>query len=524
MNEMKKCMMSLFVVFVALSAQAQSLDEAKKLIDNELYYKAKVMLLKLAKDPAQDKNLVNYYLGNVYLKTEDKDSAKICYASLGEGNKSLYGHLAAGRLALLNGNEKAAKEFFEKATIASKLKNSEALYQIGDAWYKPEVINLKEAIYFFEEAYKIDVKNSTNMLTLGDAYLDNNEGGKAMSKYESAADVNNKLTMAFIKIGRLNVRARTYDDAIDAFKKAVALEPENAIARKELGEVYYLAKKYDLAKPELKKYIMLNKEDVDAKTKFIKFLLQIKEYDQVVAEATAMLQEDPNNLELLRSLAFSNLELKRFKDGYEYAKQFWIYAVSAKIRPIDYIYSARLAAASGDTAQAITYFKTVLANDKNNEELLSEYAKTLWQAKRYEEAIQQYNDKITQFGGTSLDYYYLGRANFSATKYMDADAAFKTFADKNPTSPDGYLWRAKCYSRVDPEMKTGDALSYYEKFIEIAQADPTKNKRNLIEAYSYMAAYYMNAKDNEKAKANLANAAALDPNDEFVVELQKLIK
>jgi uncharacterized protein HemY len=279
-----------------------------------------------------------------------------------------------------------------------------------------------------------------------------------------------------------------------------------------------------LAKPELKKYIMLNKEDVDAKTKFIKFLLQIKEYDQVVAEATAMLQEDPNNLELLRSLAFSNLELKRFKDGYEYAKQFWIYAVSAKIRPIDYIYSARLAAASGDTAQAITYFKTVLANDKNNEELLSEYAKTLWQAKRYEEAIQQYNDKITQFGGTSLDYYYLGRANFSATKYMDADAAFKTFADKNPTSPDGYLWRAKCYSRVDPEMKTGDALSYYEKFIEIAQADPTKNKRNLIEAYSYMAAYYMNAKDNEKAKANLANAAALDPNDEFVVELQKLIK
>lgn len=27
------------------------------------------------------------------------------------------------------------------------------------------------------------------MLELGDAYLENNEGGKAMSKYESAAEV-----------------------------------------------------------------------------------------------------------------------------------------------------------------------------------------------------------------------------------------------------------------------------------------------------------------------------------------------
>ncbi len=521
---MKRIMLSLSVALFVFNAQAQTIDDAKKFIDNELYFKAKSILLKLAKDPAQDKNLVHYYLGNVYLKTEDKDSAKICYSVLGDNNKSVYGYIALGRIALLNGNEKGAKEFFDKATIASKLKNAEALYQIGDAWYKPEVINLKEAIYNFEEAYKIDVKNSTNMLALGDAYLDNNEGGKAMSKYESAADVNNKLTMAFIKIGRLNLRARTYDDAIAAFKKAVELEPENAIAHKELGEGFYLSKKYDLAKPELKKYLMLNKEDVDAKTRFVAFLFQIKEYEQVIAEGTEMIQEDPTNFLVLRSLAFSHFELKRYKDGYEYAKKFWANAKPAKIRPIDYIYSARLAAANGDTTQAINYFKTVLETEKNNEEILSEYAKTLWQSKRYAEAIQQYNAKINQFGGTSLDYYYLGRANFSAANYLAADSAFKTFADKNPTSPDGYLWRAKSYSRIDPEMKTGDAFPHYQKFIELAQADPVKNKRNLIEAYSYMAAYYMNAKDSENAKANLAKASSLDPNDEFVIELQKIIK
>ena len=94
------------------------------------------------------------------------------------------------------------KEAFEKAAIVTKMKNSEVLYQAGDAYYRPEIIDLKQAISYFEDAYKLDVKNSTNMLALGDAYLDNNEGGKAMSKYESAAEVNPKLFMAYIKIGR----------------------------------------------------------------------------------------------------------------------------------------------------------------------------------------------------------------------------------------------------------------------------------------------------------------------------------
>ncbi len=521
---MKKGIIGMALLVASASTNAQTLGDARRELDNENYARAKNMFVKLLADPSNDKNQVAYYLGNAFLKLEEPDSAKYYYQMLGEGNKSPWGYLASGRLALMSNDKVKAKELFDKAAIITKMKNSEVLYQVGDAWYKPEVIDLKQAIGFFEDAYKIDIKNSANMLALGDAYLDNNEGGKALSKYESAAEVNPKLAMAFIKIGRVNVQGQIYDDAIAAFKKAIALEPDNAIAHKELGESYYRAKKYDLAKPELKKYIDLTPEDASAKTKFISFLFQLKEYEQVVTEATQMLKEDTTNFILLRSLAFANYELKRYKEGYEYAKAFWKYAKPAKVKPVDYIYSARLASMNGDSEQALNFFKTALQTEKENPELIFEYGKALWSAKMYDEAVAQFSKKITDFGGGSLDYYYLGRANYSGKHYAAADSAFAVFAERNPTSPDGHIWRAKCNSSIDAEMKTGAALPHYQKFIELAAAEPDKNKRNLIEAYSFMTAYFANAKDMETAKANLARAAALDPNDEFVKELQKAIK
>lgn len=525
-NTMMKHFFQVALIGATLTAGAQNLESAKKDIENENYYRAKNTLTKLLSDPASDKSLVAYYLGNAYLKTDDADSAKIFYAKLGETNKTAYGYLANGRLALLKKDFNAAKELFEKAAITSRNKNTEVLYQIGDAWYKPEAIDLKEAIYNFEQAWKVDAKNSTNTLALGDAYLDNNEGGKAMSKYESAAELNPKLTMAHIKIGRLNVRARIYDDAITAYKKAVELEPENALAHKELGEAYYLSKKYDLAKPELKRYTELAPEDVNAKTNFISFLFQLKEYEQAANEAFELLKEDSTNYILLRSLAYSNYELKRYQDGYAYAQKFWETADPKKVRAADYIYSARLAAQTGDTAKVFSYFAPAIAADSNNADLQGEYAKALYSAKRYEEAAAQYAIKNAKFGASSLDLYYWGRANFSAKKYVDADTTFALFAEKNPTSPDGWLWRAKSKNAIEltnneGEIKEATALPFYEKYIEIAQADPVRNKSNLIEAYQYLGIYFQNISDKVNAKANLDKAIQLDPNNEFTKELLK---
>jgi tetratricopeptide (TPR) repeat protein len=540
--------LKLFAVILLLSSKVLGqtvLDDARKEIDKENYKKAKKLLLPILADGSGDREKVAYYLGNAYLNDDGVDSAKIFYRLVGGAeNKSPYGLLAYGRLTLLNGDLPTAKKLFDLAATKSRMRDSEVLYQIGDALFRPTIADLQLAISYFEDAYKLDNKNYMNMLELGDAYLKNNEGGKAMSKYESAADVNPKLTMAFMKIGRLDYSARTYDDAIIAYKKAIALEPDYALAHKELGEVYYLSKKYDLAKPEFKKYIELNQDDAEAKTRFLTFLFQNKEFEQCATEAQQMLQTDPNNYIILRALFYADFELQRYKDGLEKSQQFWMAAPTDKVKPYDYIYTAKLATKGGDTTMALKYFNIALQMDSTNADLLSDYAQLMYNTKRFYAAVAAYTKRIAISSPTFYDYYYLGRSNYyialgfksqkdntaaqdSAHVYFTAaDSAFANLTAKYATVPDSWEWRAKTNNNLDPEMKAGSAKPYYEGFIKVAEAatDPAtqaRYKNFQVEAYQYMGAYYLNAKDTGTARGYLQKALALDPENETTKELMK---
>ena len=532
--------LKLFAVLIFLSAQVfgqSALDNAKNEIEKENYIKAKNILFTALNDGSSDQKEVAYYLGNAFLKNDDADSAKIFYRMVGGAeNKTKLGYLAYGRLTLLNGDKATAKQLFEKAAISSRMKDAHILYQIGDALFRPTISDLSAAIGYFEDAYKLDNKNTMNMLELGDAYLENNEGGKAMSKYESAGEVNPKLTLAFIKIGRLNTRARTYDDAINAYMKAIALEPDYAIAHKELAEAYYLGHKYDLAKPEFKKYIDLNKDDADAKTKFLTFLFQIKEYEQCATEAQTMLNDDPTNFLILRALFYSNYELKRYKEGMEISQRFWVAAPKSKVKPFDYVETAKLATKTNDTTTALKYFTIALSVDSNNADLLSDYGMLMFNTKRYSDAVATYTKKVTRFAANTsfYDFYYLGRSNYSiglsfksrkddatakdsaAYYFLAADTAFAQLLPKYATTPDVWQWRAKANNNLDPEMKTASAKPYYEQYIKIAEGlDPAKvNKNFLVEAYQYLGAYFIEKNDKGVARGWLEKALKLDPENE----------
>lgn len=523
---MKKTFYVAACAFLACSASAQTIQDAQKEIESENFFKAKSLLKKMLVDPASDKSAVNYYLGNAYLKDDDKDSAKIFYnAAVATDAKAAIASTAAGRLALLSNKKEEAKTAFDRALQTTRFKNAEIHYQVGDAYYSAPERNLPEAVKAFEEAVRLSPKSGNYLIALGDAYLDSNEGGKALSKYESARDLDPKNALALLKVARVNRAGKIYPDAITAYESAIQVDPNFAIAYKELGETYYLSKQYDKVAPMFKKYVELNSEDAEARTKYIAFLFQTKDYENVITEAQKALAAEPNNYVYYRMTAFANYELKRYKDGYEASQKFWALN-DKKVKPIDYVYSAKLASLAGDTAQAISYFTTALQNEPDNCDLLGEFAKALYFAKRYPEAVTQYNAKFTKCGSlAALDIFNLGRAYFFNKDYVNADTTFAQFIERTPSTPEGYLWRGKNAAFMDDAASPKFlAMPYYQLFVDKFGADPTKNKKGLIESYIYLGSYYASKNDVATAKANFNKALELDPADKDALELLKMMK
>ncbi len=524
---MKKVFSMVALVLSLYVLSAQTLQDAQHEIDNENYFHAKQILSKLMNDPNANKADVAYYMGNAYLKSDDADSALVFYKKVfNPDTKTALGHVALGRIALLSKNPAEATVNFTRATQLTKQKNANIYYEIGDAYFSPKVISLSAAISNFESAYNLDNKNCQIMIALGDAYLensstDNTMGGKAMNKYEAASDACKTNPLALIKMGRLAVRGRIYDQAIESFNKALAIDQKYPIVYKELAEAYYLSKQYDKVKPNYEKYIALSPGDNQAKTSLITLYFQSKEYDKAIEESTRGLANDPSNYVFQRVIAFSNFELKRYKEAAEASAKFWANPAK-KVKDIDYIYSARIAAQAGDTTTALNYFKVALANDSSNCDLLGEYAKVLFQAKHFSESIAQYAFKKDKCGKlNSVEVFYLGRCYYSAGDSLMADTTFAEFTQRNPTSPDGYMWRALTNLKIG-KPEDFNAYPYYLKYIEIAGSDPVKYKRNLPDAYSYVGIYnFEKLKDKEKAKENFSKALEIDPTNSIALEYMK---
>jgi tetratricopeptide (TPR) repeat protein len=531
MNYMKKFLASIVLSTLILNlAQAQSFENGVNELQNENFIMAKQELLAVYN---KDKSTTTaFYLGNVYNRLESTDSAYYYYQKA-ELATDAFGYLAKARLALMD--KKGAdviKPLLEKAFSVSKNKNAEVYFQAGILTYHPNKVNLLQAMEYVNEAHRMDPGKIYYGLILGDIYQDlaladpvkyQSYGGKAMNKYEEMLAKDKKNVLTNIRLGRLWYASTNYDSAIAFLERANSIDPRFSIAHKELGEVYYIKKRYEDAAEQFRLYIELNNNDSRAKMTYSGFLYQLREYQKAIDAVNSFLISDSNNYVYHRISAFSYYELKKPSEAQESMNKFWQKIGTNKVTGLDYSYAGKIAAAKGDTANAIKYFKTSVELDSTNADLQSEYAKALFTAKRYKESIVQYKKRLTmEKAPGSLDYYYLGRAYYSNSEYVLADTTFAEFVRMQPKSPDGYLWRAKSMEQLDRSTLKGTGSQHYLKFIEIASTDVARNKSNLISAYLYLGYVSLTAKDNEKAIEYWGKLLELDPANAIKVDYDKL--
>nr|MBP6335562.1 tetratricopeptide repeat protein [Bacteroidia bacterium] len=335
---------TLLLLSLSFYGQAQTLEEARKLTENEQYEAASELYKQLiVKEPTNGNNF--YYYGENLLLSENSDSAKIVFT---KGQTAEVGNLllkiGQGKILLDNTNVQEAKRATEKEPTDASLKSryDEAVVSVttgtamiedavssspkiatvyveaADAFIHYNNKNLDRAKQLLDKALAIDPKNIDANILYGDIYTELNNGSLAAEFYNKALDLNRNSARAIVSKGKLYKRSTNFEGAAAEFTNAIAVEPNYAPAYRELAEAEFRLGKISKAKENYKKYLELSKNSCSARIRYASLLYLSKSYDEALSELAQVQKNcDATNINLQRIFAYCFYETKDYVKGLE---------------------------------------------------------------------------------------------------------------------------------------------------------------------------------------------------------------
>lgn len=511
---MKKVKLLVGLLLVVSSTTiAQTLNDAIKLTTNEQFESADAVFKTLIQAQPNSGDYYFYY-GENYFKNDNWEMANTMYQKGAEVNPTNpLPYVGLGKVQWYKNQATEAKANFFKATTLGAEKNATVFMKIAEAYIAAPTKNLTDAFTLLAKAAKLEPKNPEVYILTGDAFLEQNNGTKAVENYEKAGALDPKSPRALLKQGQVWNRAKNYQLAIDTYKKAKLIDSTFAPAYREIAEIYHRAGQDKVAYGQMQKYIQLN-NDCGARARSAGFALESKFYKEAVADAKEAQKCDPNNVFLYRYLAYAQYETADYPAGLENSALFFSKAPADKVIALDYEYRGKLLAKTGKDSLAIFDYKKALEMQPEKLELNGDIASAYLKMKKYPEAIASYKVKMEKGKLSVNDYFQIGRAYYLSKDFINADSSFSQVMVLQPELTMGYLWKARALVQHEVVMKTENwsAKELYELYItKVKPEDIERNKKDLIEAYNYLGAYYAKKNDCANTKINFAKVLELDP-------------
>lgn len=543
-----------FCLFVlgSLSVAAQSIQEARKLTENEQYEEASAIYRQLIAAKPTDANLY-YFFGDNILSDENPDSAKIVFEkgkTIDPNNALLKIGTAKLLLDAINvreakaaldkdGNNPELKNRYEDAianvTNAGKLldeavaaapaKDLLILIEASEAYIHYSNKDLDKAKVLLDKANAIDQKNVEVNILYGEIYGNLSNATLAAEYFNKAQDLDPKSARAIVSKGRLYYNSTNYDAAAEEFQRANKLDPAYAPAYSALAYAYLKQGKLEKAKESAKKYLELSKNNCSARIFYASLLYASKSYQEALTELSQVSQRcDSNNLRMLRIQAYSNYEAEKYADGLGVMEHLFRIVPMENRAGKDYEYYGKLLVKTNQDSLGIEQLQKAYALDPTRADLLSDIASSWYKLKVYPNSILFYKQKIAQGKDVKLiDYYNLGRSYYYNRQYFEADTAYAKAIELSPKWASAWLSRADANSNIDSTSEAGLAKPFYEKYVELAEADSANSSKytsGLSKAYGYLAYYYILKKDSQNALMYLKKKQLLplDPEEKKSVD------
>jgi tetratricopeptide (TPR) repeat protein len=382
---------------------------------------------------------------------------------------------------------------------------------------------------------KIDTVRCNLYINKGDSLAALKLYGEASSMYEQAIYFNPKNQDAYFKYAKL-YSVLNPKSSIETLQKLLIADSTVTIAKKEIAELYYNIEDIPNATKYYADYVESSNPSSDDIARYSTILFSNKNYEKSLQYVKKFLEKDSNHFVLRRLRMYNEFELKD-TNIYASAEKFMNGSDTSKYIYYDYLYYSKILKDKKEYAKANISLEKALALDSTSVDLYKNIASNYESLNNYEKAIENYLIFFEKGKVQLADYLILGQAYYFAgnnislqqdsikriSNLQKADSLFAIIVEKIPTNAIGNFWRARANSSIDIETTLGLAKPYYEAALVILERE-NKDKKKIIECYSYLGYYYFVKNEMTTSKEYWNKILAIDPKNDTALKALKGIK
>jgi tetratricopeptide (TPR) repeat protein len=546
------------LVMLSTVGFAQDLGQIKNDIDAERFDTAKKTLKSLIKT-FPDNGKLFFYLGDVYLAQKEADSAATVFKQgLLAKDKSFLNNIGLAQLDLDAKKNAEAIVKFDLVTKEIKKKDVDETLLIAKAYMKSENPNYKAAIDVINKVLALNMANASAHLLLGDAQFANGNSNEAYASYRNAYDYDNSVLLAKMNLAKITKNAKAFNEAVTSFDEILKINPNFGPVYRELAETYYFWANSEQSKYQeyiskalgfYERYMSLTDYSLDSRMRHADFLILAKDYKALEVEAKEMKKLDNINPRILRYLGYAAYENGNFVESSKALSEFFAKVDPKRIIARDYLYLGLTKMAEAKKAdgtyddkifnEGVVELNKAVEKDPVIASELNPLGKKMFNDKLYKNATKLFevavkNPKSKNY---TLDNFYLGYALYldydaktsSKEQLTFADQAFSKVIEVSPTTQDAHLYKARVNDLVETPEAKAIVLASYEQYIKIldnkgdAEKAKASSKKGLIEALTYVGAFYANSGQKDKAVENLNKLLVVDPANKYATDTLKAL-
>ncbi len=497
-----KFLLSLFVAgTLAVGAQTQGYKDGIEYYKAGQHDNARTILERTINDPATDRSLANYYLGQVALVQGDKAQARTYFdAGLAADAECPFNYVGLGALALQEGNDEAAKEQFKQAQKFGK-KNAEVSVSIARAYYNADPVKYDRDITKALEKARKDSKNADPSIYVleGDMLAADENFGDAAARYEMAITYDPNNPEGYVKFANAYFNVNK-DFGINKLQEFLNAHPESAMAQRELAEKLFLADRWKAASELYGKYIQNPNHFPEDKARYAVLLYWGEDYPASLAIADEILASDPSNFLMQRVRFLDQTAMGQFQAAVENAEKFFASNPEANFTIKDYTTYADALSGIGQDSLAVVQYELAASKYPENGDLLKNLSTVYSRNRQYDKSAEAYDAYLKLQENPSLtDLYGMSGRYLNAAVYADSIRA-KELAGRGieyvnqvidraaDVSPMMYQRLARLYVAANGKRPDADAIAAYDKMLQLLDQNPDNlnpaNPNNALDEYS----------------------------------------